>query len=384
MNIVLYKGSFSYGVVNYFSDELCRAFNRMGHHAEIIDLKELKNGLSISRNINLVLGYNVIGAIGDNQAYDNQGTVFGGLLVDHPFYHYNRIKSINAKKTFFSMLDEGTIETAEKYIKSDGIYTHLMHAGSYAKGNYADRAYDVVVIGGLTDDHSNIEEKLNQIPEGYIRDIARKLYEKACAHYCKTLDQYLEEILHSMKITDEIIRMEKFGYLMAYIYNIVDKALRSKTRYNAILSLIKSGITVHFYGNCQVNGLSSYDSFINHGPVDYQEILEVMAQSKILIHDIAYFKNGSHERIFSAMLNGALVISNTNNYSFNLYKDGESIVFYDVNDQKDYVEKVKYYLANENERSRIAENAYRITSEYNTWENRANEILEIYNAVKNI
>lgn len=170
---------------------------------------------------------------------------------------------------------------------------------------------------------------------------------------------------------------------MAHIYSIVDKALRSKTRYDVILSLLKNGISVNYYGNCQIDELGKYDNFNNHGPVDYQEILEIMAQSKILVNDLPYFKNGSHERVFSAMLNGAFVVSNINNYSYNLYKDGESMIFYDVNNQEDYVEKVKYYLKNENERKRITDNAQRLTSECNTWENRANEIIEIYNVVKN-
>lgn len=384
MNIIVYKGEFSYGVVNYFSDELFRAFSAMGHNVEIVDVWEKKNELARNKGTDMVLAFNVIGAIGDNKIYDNMNTVFGALLVDHPFYHYNRIQRIKAKQTFFSVLDEGTIETAEKYIKSDGIYTHLMHGGSYAQGKYSDRKYDVVFVGGLTDDYSKIDDKIKGIPEGSIRNIAIRLYEKACKEYCKTLDMHMEEILSSMDFTDELLGKEKFGYIIAYIYSIVDKAIRSRLRYNAVLSLLKSGMTVHFYGNCQVSQLGSYDNFINHGPVDYQEILEVMAQAKIVINDLPYFKNGSHERVFSAMLNGALIISNTNNYSYNMYKDGESIIFYDVNDQKDYVDKVKYYLANENERSRIAENAYKITSEYNTWENRANEILEIYNVVKSI
>lgn len=81
-----------------------------------------------------------------------------------------------------------------------------MYGGSYAKGNYGERIYDVVVMGGLTNGYSNIEGKINGIPAGYVRDIARKLYENTSVDYCKTLDLHLEEILRSMKIADEIIK----------------------------------------------------------------------------------------------------------------------------------------------------------------------------------
>jgi spore maturation protein CgeB len=46
------------------------------------------------------------------------------------------------------------------------------------------------------------------------------------------------------------------------------------------------------------------------------------------------------------------------------------------------VDKVKYYLKNEEERNQIVKNAYEITSKYNTWEHRADEILQIYDEIR--
>lgn len=41
-------------------------------------------------------------------------------------------------------------------------------------------------------------------------------------------------------------------------------------------------------------------------------------------------------------------------------------------------------MDNEDKRKEITECAYKITAAYNTWDNRAEEILEIYNAVSSI
>lgn len=109
-----------------------------------------------------------------------------------------------------------------------------------------------------------------------------------------------------------------------------------------------------------------------------------MSQSKILLNDMCYFENGSHERVFSAMLNDALVVSNKNNYSFNMYKDKESIIYYDAGNFNNLVSNVKYYLQNEDERNQVVNKAYDITSKYNTWGNRADEIIELYDIVKNM
>lgn len=382
MNIVLYKGRFNYGVVNYFVDELGQALINKGCNVKIIDL--LNDRVTIDNNTNLILAYNAIGLNGLEESYNKLGIIFGGLLVDHPFYHYDRIKDIKTKNTFFSLLDEGTLSTAEKYINSETVFTHLMHAGSFAKQRNANKIYDVVVMGGLSDALGNIDKALDKLPYGVFKDIAKNLYKKASADYCKTLDDHLEEILYTMKLSDEILNLKEFNIIISYIYTSVDKSLRLKTRYNAVLNLLKNNINVHYFGTCESKKFNQYNNFINHGPIDYTDALEIMAQSKILLHDIAYFKNGSHERIFSAMLNKTLVISNRNNYSFNLYNDSESIVYYDVNKKGDLTEKVKYYLNNKEEYDKVINNAYNLTLKYNTWENRADEVIEIYNAMKSL
>lgn len=84
------------------------------------------------------------------------------------------------------------------------------------------------------------------------------------------------------------------------------------------------------------------------------------------------------------MLNDALVVSNKNNYSFNMYKDKESIIYYDAGNFNNLVSNVKYYLQNEDERNQVVNKAYDITSKYNTWGNRADEIIELYDIVKNV
>jgi len=346
------------------------------------DELELAKIFKIDESVDLVLTFNGVGFIGDNELFHKFKVIFGALLIDHPFHQYERIVRTKPKNIFYSMYDEGAIATAEKYINSENIFTHLMHGGSYAKNSYIKKEYDVVVIGGLDERYLNIDNVVDQYIGDELGKIAKKLYEKASKDYCKTLDEHLEGIIKDMVLPDELIKMDQFKEIIRYIYIQVDLRLRAKTRYESVLWLLKNDIQVNYFGNCENEELRKYRNFIYHGSIGYEEVLDVMAKSKIIIHDVPCFKNGSHERVFSAMLNGALVVANYNNYSYNIYQDGESIVFYDINNYQDMVDKVKYYLENEQERLRIANNALEITSKYNTWENRADEILRVYEIMR--
>lgn len=389
MNIVLYKGNFAYNVVNYFVDELGKALERRGNNVQILDINCKDSQILIeqvnhifSEKVDLVLSYNGIDLTFNKQFYSNLGIIMGNLFVDHPIYHLERLKNCLGKNIFCGLYDEGAINTTLKYISSNLNLTHFMHAGSYASSENFDKEYDVIVVGGLKSNIS-IKEKMNKLEDGNIKDIISNLYEKINENYTITLDDYINEQVLLYEIPENIIISNEFSIVLQYIYHFLDSAMRYKVRYKAILELINNGIRVDYFGNCEKELFKDNKNFINHGPKEYSEILEIMTKSKIVINDIPYFKNGSHERIFSAMLNKALVISNINNYSYNMYKDNESIVFYDVNKKNQLVEKVKYFLENEEERKRIVENAYDITSKYNTWDNRADEILQIYEFMKN-
>lgn len=391
MNICLYKGSFNYEVVNYFVDELEDTLIRRGHNVCVVDLKKIRNDIEINQlieylknqKIELVVSYNGTGIL-KSKIYEMLNIVFISILVDHPAYHYDRIIDIKDKKHVITLHDEGAIKTAEKYIDSKKIYSHLMHGGSHASKEYKEKIYDVVVLGGINKENLCIEKDMKKIDDDFIESIGMKLYYEAKDDLVHTLDFHLENVIKSMKIKEEILNLKAFKQILMYLYTIVDRTIRCELRFNHIKNLISNNIKVDYFGLCNIDEFNDSKYFVNHGSVEYKEVLEVMAKSKILIHDMCYFKNGSHERVFSAMLNGALVVSNRNNYSYNMYKDKESIVYYDTGNFNDLVSTVKYYLKNDEERNQIVTKAYNITSKYNTWENRAEGILELYDIVNNM
>lgn len=387
MNIGLFKGRFMYNVVDNFIDELAYAFEDRGHKVYIFNLADFKKKNFIESsseimkcNLDLMVKFNGIDFQPYSGFYEDLDIICGTILVDHPFFHYERLKNYSiGKNNFVTVYDEGTLELIDKYIDNRIICTQLLHGGTYSStGSIEKKKYDVIFAGGINQEYTHIERFISNIENSKIKSLAKHLWKMKLENWEKTLYELWEQDLSKFELNQE-----ELIYFIEQIYTQIDVAVRSYCRYKVISSLLKAKIKINYFGECKIDEFNNDINFINNGNVDYKKLLEIMSESKIIVHDTPYFRNGSHERIFSSMLNGALVFSNKNNYSFNMYKDQESIIYYSLDNLEELAEKIKYYLNNDDARRKITDNALKITREYNTWGKRADEILEIYNIVRN-
>ncbi len=65
-----------------------------------------------------------------------------------------------------------------------------------------------------------------------------------------------------------------------------------------------------------------------HDPVPFEQALDIMRQSKILLNTCPWVKEGAHERIFSGMAVGCLVITNENHYLNQHFTNGKELVMF--------------------------------------------------------
>ena len=383
MNIIIYKGQFQYDVVNYFSEELGQGLKSMGHKVTIIDLRstqptELAYYL-LNNDIDLILSFNGVNFT-DKNVFEKLNIPLGIILVDHPFYHLARIKTYKGKTTFVCMYDTGHLDCFEECIDNNYPIAWLPHGGTEILSNDTiKKEYDVILPGTISN-YKKHERELLDVFTGKLGKFTCELYEKAKGNYSIELYRHFKESMKSLSLDSSYLR-EDNNYLntFAYIYTLVDKTLRSRGRYFIVKTLVDYGIHVKHYGNIHDNTFVTSKYLNTSGPIDYINLIKEIKKSKILLHDTPYFKNGSHERFLTSMLNGTLVLSNKNNYCNDQYVDGESIVFYDVNNLETLLEKAQHYITNKDDRIKIEKNAYKITKKYNTWENRAHEIINIYN-----
>lgn len=114
------------------------------------------------------------------------------------------------------------------------------------------------------------------------------------------------------------------------------------------------------------------DRFEKTGGVFFEECAKEYANSRIAFN---YCSAGEiNMRIFEVLACKKLLITNNVPNIHELFKDGEHLVIY--NNDEELINKINYYLKNNEERKRIALNGYKEVKKH-TYLKRAMEILKI-------
>jgi spore maturation protein CgeB len=163
----------------------------------------------------------------------------------------------------------------------------------------------------------------------------------------------------------------------------VDDYLRGYDRWKLILS-IKSAKVHVFGGTCwgeDVKGWPHYfrdcPNVVIHPAIPFKETLEVLKKSKISLNSMPFFKNGTHERIFTGTACGNLVVTTDNLWIREHYSEGEELLLYQPKHWEEIDEKVDYYLNREEERVQIAKKGREKTLQNHTWDHRVAQLLEV-------
>lgn len=161
------------------------------------------------------------------------------------------------------------------------------------------------------------------------------------------------------------------------IYEQIVSEVRGYYQGRVIETLAAAGITVDIY--CK-NGWepirTRYPDHIRlHDSVTPTQCIELMRESKITLNIQPWFKYGSHDRIYNAMLNGSVCVSDTSDYLVKYFKNGRDIVFYELNDMEGLVKNVRLLLDNPGFAKIIMENQKKAAA-HSTWKERLQNILE--------
>lgn len=125
-----------------------------------------------------------------------------------------------------------------------------------------------------------------------------------------------------------------------------------------------------FGARCRLHGLTSTKKNIyfnaRYGfpgwvrPIEQAEYISLYQRSKIgfNVHNRGKYTLGSY-RLYELPANGVMQISDGDEYLNTFFEDGDEIIGYRDSDADDLIDKIRYYLAHDAERDRIARNAYR-------------------------
>ena len=102
-----------------------------------------------------------------------------------------------------------------------------------------------------------------------------------------------------------------------------------------------------------------------------------MEESKIVLNQMSWFKDGASERIFNAMLQGAVCLTDDSIYLREILTNGQDVVFYDLSELEKLSSIVVELLQHPDIMQCISDNGYQLAKSNHTWKHRAEQLLNI-------
>ncbi len=370
----------------YFGDSLGNALTKLGHNVEYFKVDEdALDDLEkyIGKHYDAIIDFNsdLPRALMDDDSYflDHVDAPFFDVILDHPLYHHDSLKH-KLNNFHIICLDDKHKDYILKYYPHIKSVSVTQMTGELAFGtesidwqHWEARPYDILFSGTYTDP-VRIETAIKHMPELIVENVF-ELIDMMKADSTLTIEDAVDR-LAANEIYD-YINLDK--PLHTQTFYLADTYIRCLNRKKLVESLDKSDYNFHLFGGLWEE-LDLKHAKI-HREIPFNLTFTVFAKSKITVNIMPNFKAGSHDRVFSGQLNGAVSLTDSTELLKKQYNDMENILFYNLDDIDAVTSKVDAALSNSSELKKIAQAGYDIASKNHTWTNIANVFI---NSVKEL
>lgn len=375
--------------LDFFSRQMNQEFIRLGYRTFLFDQQnEEESSEALSHfcgfSDSILVTFNYEGIHYETSLFDGEGNWFWekydvccvNIIVDHPFYS-PELLSIRPKKFYQVCIDRCHVQYMHKHYPTlyPVLFLPLGGTSLYPDTPYppvGDRPYDIVFPGNFTpkETFEPYITRLGTEYEQFYRSILTELITCPDTPDDKLMETRLHEEFPDAS-NEEII--QTMGNMI-----FIDTYIRFFFREQAVRTLVDAGIRVHCIGSgwnrlsCRhPENLTFEDNCFS------QECLERMTQAKLSLNVMPWFKDGAHDRVFNAMANGSVCLTDHSRYLDEILSDGENIMFYDLKHLEALPDKAMHLLKNPDKISQMAQNGYKLVMSQHTWSARAKTLHEM-------
>lgn len=360
----------------YFTKKLAEAMQRKGIETKIIDVNQspLDAQTLIAFQPDLICSFNTI-LPGNNNKYfwDSLHVPFLAILVDPVFYSLNLTTS---PLTILSCVDRSDCESLRSsHFENTFFWPHAIERELHEDPN-TERPYDVVFLGSCYD-YENLQTQWQQSLPRPIHKVLNDAIDIILSDRFISLNEALVSAWSTSGQPPEGADFKKLFYYL-------DNYSRGKDRVELIRSI--KDAKVHVFGEmmiqepCYKQGWGHYlankSNVIIHPSVSFSESLDILKKSKICLSSAPFFKDGTHERIFTGLACGSLPIVSDSLYIQEAFVNGEELVTYRPSQWSLVNEEIKYYLDHEKVRQDVVKKGQEKVKQSHTWDSRVDQLLE--------
>lgn len=293
------------------------------------------------------------------------------ILVDHPMYYFDTLDHAPAYG-IVACADQYHTDYVKQFYPTVRNCIFLPTAGECLKPfedlkPFSTRTIDVLFIGSYKYHEDVIYD-----------DFSKELEQELLAKTDITFELAVKNCLASRNISLSLKELKE----TIQHYRFVDVNTTAIFRKRIVEALLEHDISVTVYGNGWDSlPLFHHPNFIYKGLISPADGIRLMEESKIVLNHMAWFKHGTSERIHEAMLQGAVVLTDSSEYLLKYYENGKHIAYYGLNRLDELSETAAKILSADATYAESLESmrkaAYSETISHHTWLNRTQKLLDI-------
>lgn len=377
---------------NFFADQLDQEFRSRGHETFILDImnppEESLHSFAhfaefVSAKVDAAVCFDGIGVRQDEliEIWNSWDTVIIDILMDPPL-RFHPVFERHPKNYHLFCCDQDHVGYVRRYFSSEVPSVDFMpHVGVLPEPDtpvipYSERKYDILFCGTYYRPQDRLTAPNPLLEEHpYLQNLYQLMYQNLIADSDLNLDAAL---LLALDQTELSISEDTLKLLFAYMDN-VDWAIRMYQRERVITALAEAGLELHLLGRGWENHPCSQYPNVHRidDRIPYAQTLSYMADARINLNVMPWFKSGTHDRIFNTLLQHSLPLTDRSAWTEKYFTDGEDIVFYDLKHLEQLPMIADRLLKNPSEAEKMIQRGYEKVARDLTWTNCAEWILDV-------
>jgi hypothetical protein len=317
-----------YGVQHYLMQQFAIDLREMGHQPRIVEVyggKSTEETIrQLDNSLDLVLSFNnILLKLKDNRTQANViellNLPYCGYLLDHPGYHVDRLRG-NHPTLRVACVDKSNVSYVQEEFGLNAFY--LPHGACRVNSEatpFRKRDKKIVFVGTYSDPPECLAvfKTLKVGTQNLVSDIIHH----AEANPLIPLVDVIQSALKDIGLEEEDNLVEK----SLHFFVPIDRFIRAKRRLAVIEVLTRAGIQVELFGNWGKSPFVGKQPIHSTLPCDvFME--KVLGDAQIALNILPNYVEGSHERLLSGMVAGAVGLTDTNLFSNEHFTHGEDFI----------------------------------------------------------
>lgn len=243
----------------------------------------------------------------------------------------------------------------------------------YSKSGQSPYLYDISFIGSLYTEQHNFFERMTTLSDytkGYLDALmAAQMKVQGYNFIQESLSPIMEDLYKALPMEPNPDGVETKEYL--YAQYVINRKITGLERVQ-LLTAIASRRPLDLFTHDQSFSVANLR---NHGTVDYYTQMPlIFKRSRINLNiSLRSIKSGIPLRAFDIMGSGGFLLSNYQADFLDDFVPGEDFVYYES--KEDLLQKIDYYLQEEEEREAIAKSGHDKVASAHTYRHRVREML---------